>query len=99
MYLIILDMDGYGSVEGLENDGSMMTKTVSITLSAAAAYMVLVIGLMAWCRYRRRKRKQAYLDANPASPLTDCEYIAYSDSYIFHSFHSFVNLNNSIHIT
>lgn len=70
-------MDGYGSVEGLENDGSMMTKTVSITLSAAAAYMVLVIGLMAWCRYRRRKRKQAYLDANPTSPLTDCEYTSF----------------------
>lgn len=69
-------MDGYrpdGAIEGLEGDGSMMTRTVSITLSAAAAYMVLVIGLMAWCRYRRRKRKQAYLDANPASPLTDCE--------------------------
>ncbi|XP_054284012.1 inactive tyrosine-protein kinase 7-like isoform X2 [Macrosteles quadrilineatus] len=74
--LIVRNMDGYrpdGAIEGLEGDGSMMTRTVSITLSAAAAYMVLVIGLMAWCRYRRRKRKQAYLDANPASPLTDCK--------------------------
>ncbi|XP_046676097.1 inactive tyrosine-protein kinase 7-like [Homalodisca vitripennis] len=72
--LNVRNMDGYrpdGTIEGLEGDGSMMTKTVSITLSAAAAYMLLVIGLMAWCRYRRRKRKQAYLDANPASPLTD----------------------------
>lgn len=69
---MFLGPDGYrpdGSIEGLEGDGSMMTKTVSITLSAAAAYMVLVIGLMVWCRYRRRKRKQAYLDANPTSTL------------------------------
>lgn len=43
------------------DDGSMMTKTVMITLSAAAAYMVLVVGLMLYCRYRRRRRKQQYL--------------------------------------
>ena len=43
------------------DDGGMMTRTVLITVSAAAAYLVLVAGLMAWCRYRRIKRKQQYL--------------------------------------
>ncbi|KAK0085469.1 hypothetical protein PV325_005080 [Microctonus aethiopoides] len=43
-------------------DGSMMTKTVTITLSVAAAYMVLVFGLMVYCRYQRRRRKQQYPD-------------------------------------
>ncbi|XP_046400427.1 inactive tyrosine-protein kinase 7-like [Ischnura elegans] len=52
--------------EGL-GDGSMMTKTVTITLSAAAAYMLLVVGLMFWCRYRRLRRKQAYAQANGAA--------------------------------
>lgn len=50
------DMDLEASEEG-----SMMTKTVTITLSAAAAYMVLVVGLMLYCRYRRRRKKQQYL--------------------------------------
>jgi len=40
---------------------AVMTKTVSITLSVAAGYMLLVVGLMLWCRYRQLKRKQAYL--------------------------------------
>ena len=47
---------------GLATDaGGMMTRTVLITVSAAAAYLVLVAGLMAWCRYRRIRRKQQYL--------------------------------------
>lgn len=37
----------------------MITKAVLITMSVAGAYMVLVIGLMVWCRYRRKARKLA----------------------------------------
>ena len=43
------------------DDGAMMTRTVAITVSVAAAYLLLVAGLMAWCRYRRLRRKQQYL--------------------------------------
>lgn len=55
--------DGYRSDMELDavEDGTMMTKTVIITLGAAAAYMILVVGLMLYCRYRRRRRKQRYL--------------------------------------
>ncbi|EGI70734.1 Tyrosine-protein kinase-like 7 [Acromyrmex echinatior] len=55
--------DNYRADMDLEasDDGTMMTKTVTITLSAAAGYMVLVVGLMLYCRYRRRRRKQQYL--------------------------------------
>lgn len=55
--------DGYRADMDLENtdDGSMMTRTVTITLSSAAAYIILVVGLMLYCRYRRRRRKQRYL--------------------------------------
>ncbi|XP_076306056.1 inactive tyrosine-protein kinase 7-like isoform X2 [Tachypleus tridentatus] len=38
-----------------------MTKTVTITLGAAAIYMVLVMGLMIWCRLRRAKQKALLL--------------------------------------
>lgn len=44
-----------------DEDENVMTKTVTITLGASAAYMILVIGLMVWCRYRRAKRKALYL--------------------------------------
>ncbi|XP_043278777.1 inactive tyrosine-protein kinase 7-like isoform X2 [Venturia canescens] len=60
-----VDVDGY--------DGSMMTKTVTITLSVAAAYMVLVVGLMLYCRYRRRRRKQQYLQEQAEEKLENGE--------------------------
>lgn len=60
----------------------MMTRTVVITLSAAAGYMALVIGLMVWCRYRRRKRKQAYLNENPEGILRKLFGGIESDSFI-----------------
>ncbi|XP_012151673.1 tyrosine-protein kinase-like otk isoform X1 [Megachile rotundata] len=55
------------------DDGSMMTKTVTITLSTAAAYMVLVVGLMLYCRYRRRRRKQQYLQEQAEEKLENGE--------------------------
>ena len=58
-YFMFLGNDDYIS-ESLDNT-NVMTRTVSITLSVAAGYMLLVIGLMLWCRYRQLKRKQAYL--------------------------------------
>ncbi|KAJ8929669.1 hypothetical protein NQ314_017619 [Rhamnusium bicolor] len=52
--LIVHSKDGYHP----ETDGdSTVTKAVLITMSVAGAYIVLVIGLMVWCRYRRRSRK------------------------------------------
>lgn len=38
-----------------------MTKTVAITLGAAGVYIILVVGLMMWCRYRRARRKALML--------------------------------------
>ncbi|CAG0905587.1 unnamed protein product, partial [Darwinula stevensoni] len=66
--------EGTGSPDPEEMGGSgMMTKTVSITLGAAGAYILLVLGLMVWCRCRRIKRKQAYLQVaqhgQPPPPL------------------------------
>lgn len=43
-------------------EGSTVTKAVLITMSVAGAYIVLVIGLMVWCRYRRRSRKLPVTD-------------------------------------
>ncbi|XP_012277648.1 tyrosine-protein kinase-like otk isoform X2 [Orussus abietinus] len=69
--LIVKAGDGYRSDMDLDagDDGSMMTKTVTITLGAAAAYMVLVVGLMLYCRYRRRRRKQQYLQEQAEEKL------------------------------
>ncbi|KYN01458.1 Tyrosine-protein kinase-like 7, partial [Cyphomyrmex costatus] len=63
--------DNYRADMDLEasDDGMMMTKTVTITLSAAAGYMVLVVGLMLYCRYRRRRRKQQYLQEQTEEKL------------------------------
>ncbi|KYB28864.1 Tyrosine-protein kinase-like otk [Tribolium castaneum] len=56
--LIVHSRDGY------HPDGdSTVTKAVLITMSVAGAYIVLVIGLMVWCRYRRRSRKLPVTDA------------------------------------
>ncbi|XP_037072794.1 tyrosine-protein kinase-like otk [Pollicipes pollicipes] len=56
------ELSGGALTPGLaSDDGAIMTRTVVITVSAAAAYLLLVAGLMLWCRYRRIKRKQQYL--------------------------------------
>ncbi|XP_069698468.1 inactive tyrosine-protein kinase 7 isoform X2 [Periplaneta americana] len=64
--LIVRSPEGYHPNDDQDADGSMMTKTFTITLSIAGSYMMLVVGLMIWCRHRRRRRKQAYLNANGA---------------------------------
>ncbi|XP_014232108.1 inactive tyrosine-protein kinase 7-like [Trichogramma pretiosum] len=63
VHLSVRAVDGYRSDMELDlaEESGMMTKTVIITLGAAAAYMLLVIGLMVYCRHRRRRRKQRYL--------------------------------------
>jgi PTK7 protein tyrosine kinase 7 len=49
--------------DGFHPDGdSTVTKAVLITMSVAGAYIILVIGLMVWCRYRRRSRKLPVTD-------------------------------------
>lgn len=38
-------------------EGSIITRAVLITMTVAFAYIVLVVGLMLWCRHRRSARK------------------------------------------
>lgn len=56
--------EGYlsGGMPGVGDPGeNTMAKTVTITLGAAAIYMMLVMGLMIWCRFRRARRKAMLL--------------------------------------
>lgn len=48
MYFIAADVD--------ENEDGVITKAILITMSVVGAYMILVIGLMVWCRVRRRRK-------------------------------------------
>lgn len=86
LFVWLLAGDGYRSDMDLENgeDGAMMTKTVMITLSAAAAYMVLVIGLMLYCRHRRRRRKQQYLQEQAEGNLTSPKLCKLFNSTLFY---------------
>lgn len=62
--LVVLGSEGYssGSLPGVGDPGeNTMAKTVTITLGAAAIYMMLVMGLMIWCRFRRARRKAMLL--------------------------------------
>lgn len=65
----IIGRGGFGNEE--ENT---MTKTVAITLGAAGVYIVLVVGLMMWCRYRRARRKAFML----AQATADSMYIFFA---------------------
>lgn len=75
IHLLVHPKDGYHPP--IENEGSTVTKAVLITMSVAAAYIILVVGLMVWCRIRRRSRKLPITEAikiengggdNPLSP-------------------------------
>ncbi|XP_075167352.1 protein tyrosine kinase 7 [Haematobia irritans] len=46
-----------GDVEVEPQEGFLITRAVLITMSVAFAYIILVVGLMVWCRYRRQARK------------------------------------------
>lgn len=69
MYLGSENLRSDGTIDGIEGD--TVGRTVVITLGAACAYILLVIILMAWCRYRRRRKKQSYMDANMDNPNVD----------------------------
>lgn len=43
--------------EETSDDGFLITRAVLITMSVAFAYIILVVGLMLWCRHRRAARK------------------------------------------
>ncbi|XP_076365318.1 inactive tyrosine-protein kinase 7-like isoform X1 [Tachypleus tridentatus] len=72
-----------------ENEANTMNKTVTITLCAAVIYIVLVIGLMIWCRIRRARRKAKLLaeageevvkvDDNPQSNIEMKDKINHTD--------------------
>uniref|UniRef100_A0A1B0CEU7 Tyrosine-protein kinase-like otk n=1 Tax=Lutzomyia longipalpis TaxID=7200 RepID=A0A1B0CEU7_LUTLO len=53
--LVVKSAEAMASEE--TSDGFNITKAVLITMSFAAAYIVLVIALMLWCRYKRQVRK------------------------------------------
>lgn len=48
-----------------EQEGFLITRAVLITMSVAFAYIILVVGLMIWCRYRRQARKSRLNDGSP----------------------------------
>ncbi|KAL1124690.1 hypothetical protein AAG570_001314, partial [Ranatra chinensis] len=73
--LVVRGADGYRVDDG-ENGmggGTMLSKTVAITLGAAGAYMVLVIGLMAYCRCRSRRNKLALQQSQQPDALRQAE--------------------------
>ncbi|KAM7346076.1 protein tyrosine kinase 7 [Cochliomyia hominivorax] len=61
---IVKSADGFALGEG-EQEGFLITRAVLITMSVAFAYIILVVGLMIWCRYRRQARKARLNEANP----------------------------------
>lgn len=61
--LIVRGSEGFRVSDGNDSEkGAVLSKTVAVTLGAALAYMVLVIGLMAYCKWRSRRAKQVSLD-------------------------------------
>uniref|UniRef100_A0A182LT88 Tyrosine-protein kinase-like otk n=1 Tax=Anopheles culicifacies TaxID=139723 RepID=A0A182LT88_9DIPT len=58
VHLIVKPSDGIpGMSEESAEDGFLITRAVLITMSVAFAYIILVVGLMIWCRHRRAARK------------------------------------------
>ncbi|XP_053679684.1 tyrosine-protein kinase-like otk [Anopheles nili] len=57
VHLIVRPADGIPLPEESAEDGFLITRAVLITMSVAFAYIILVVGLMIWCRHRRAARK------------------------------------------
>uniref|UniRef100_A0A9I3GJ73 Tyrosine-protein kinase-like otk n=1 Tax=Anopheles farauti TaxID=69004 RepID=A0A9I3GJ73_9DIPT len=57
VHLIVKPSDGMIMPEESAEDGFLITRAVLITMSVAFAYIILVVGLMIWCRHRRAARK------------------------------------------
>uniref|UniRef100_A0A182K7Q2 Tyrosine-protein kinase-like otk n=1 Tax=Anopheles christyi TaxID=43041 RepID=A0A182K7Q2_9DIPT len=57
VHLIVKPSDGMAMPEESTEDGFLITRAVLITMSVAFAYIILVVGLMIWCRHRRAARK------------------------------------------
>ncbi|EFX60992.1 hypothetical protein DAPPUDRAFT_274847, partial [Daphnia pulex] len=51
------DQGFYGCTAGDYDGAESIAKTIIITLGAAAAYIFWSVGLLIWCRLRRRQRK------------------------------------------
>ncbi|XP_062535485.1 tyrosine-protein kinase-like otk [Armigeres subalbatus] len=57
VHLIVKPADSMPQPEESSEDGFLITRAVLITMSVAFAYIILVVGLMLWCRHRRAARK------------------------------------------
>ncbi|XP_055622002.1 tyrosine-protein kinase-like otk [Toxorhynchites rutilus septentrionalis] len=57
VHLIVKPADSMPQPEETSEDGFLITRAVLITMSVAFAYIILVVGLMLWCRHRRAARK------------------------------------------
>ncbi|XP_053690254.1 tyrosine-protein kinase-like otk [Sabethes cyaneus] len=57
VHLIVRPADSMPLPEETSEDGFLITRAVLITMSVAFAYIILVVGLMLWCRHRRAARK------------------------------------------
>ncbi|XP_037954224.1 tyrosine-protein kinase-like otk, partial [Teleopsis dalmanni] len=66
---VVKSVDNY-LVDGESNEGFLITRAVMITMTVALAYIVLVVGLMIWCRYRRQARKARLEEANKENSET-----------------------------
>ncbi|XP_055902181.1 tyrosine-protein kinase-like otk [Eupeodes corollae] len=58
---VVKAVEGFATEES--SDGFLITRAVLITMSVAFAYIILVVGLMLWCRYRRQARKARLTEA------------------------------------
>lgn len=57
VHLVVKPADSMPQPEESSEDGFLITRAVLITMSVAFAYIILVVGLMLWCRHRRAARK------------------------------------------